>query len=154
MSGLVGAFAPLTLGGLGFLAYKFCMRPTGGVPEAKPTRMAPFPSGGNAGHAPMATAHPHDGWGRGGGGGGGAAGYGDFSGGNRNNINPGGGEPLSLYGESDDGIPPGGDSQNQGRPTGRGHRPGTCDSNLKNIHRNIKDDMTNQWLLNVNLRKY
>ncbi|RUS87320.1 hypothetical protein EGW08_004932 [Elysia chlorotica] len=127
MSGLVGAFAPLTLAGLGFLTYKLCSRPPMGAPS--------LPAGGMA---PAPTSYPGSGW-RGEGGG--------FKG----NSLPSGREPTSLYGESDDDIPSQSDKQRQDYPGGRGH---TSNSRFTNIHRNVKDDMTNQWLRSVNTRKY
>ncbi|GFN89350.1 hypothetical protein PoB_001585600 [Plakobranchus ocellatus] len=154
MAGLVGAFSPLVLGGLGLLVYKRCSRP----PSAGSGQTA------IAAAAPMATAYPYgrggrggsdyDSW-RGGGrgeGGRGGGNYGDYRGGNTNAM--GAREPTSLYGESDDDMT-GSDPQLQGGQGGRGHhRPGTMNSRYTNIHRNVKSDLTNQWLRNVNLRKY
>ncbi|GFS17022.1 hypothetical protein ElyMa_006811500 [Elysia marginata] len=130
MSGLVGAFAPLTVAGLSFLTYKLCSRP--------PTGAASLPAGGGA--PPMATQY--GGW-RGG----------PPGAGNRGHNNLDGGEPTSLYGESDDEMPSERDNR-RGLPGGRGVRPNSQNSRYTNIHRNVKTDMTNQWLRNVNLRKY
>ncbi|KAK3778983.1 hypothetical protein RRG08_034243 [Elysia crispata] len=130
MSGLVGAFAPLTLAGLSFLTYKFCSRP--------PVGTASLP-GGATSHMP--TSYRNNGWRRDG------RGF-------RGNSNPIAREPTSLYGESDDETPPQSDRHRPNHPGGRAPRPSSHNSRYTNIHRNVKTDMTNQWLRNVNLRKY
>lgn len=124
MAGLVGAFAPLTLAGLGYLTHKLCTRPP------SPTTSLPAP-------------RPNGGW------------QGEGGGGNKGNRSmPYGQEPTSVYGESDDEMPPERENRRGMGGGGRGVRPNSNMSRYTNIHANVKSDMTNQWLRNVNLRNY